>query len=61
MPSLREIANNEPLFSCGRYLYWAELMRRDWDKFMGEKAQVQIAPRRNGWRLTAIGPQLCTL
>jgi hypothetical protein len=30
-------ANSKPLFSWGRYLYWAELMYRDWDKFMTEK------------------------
>ncbi len=30
-------ANSELLFSWGRYLYWADLMYRDWDKFMAEK------------------------
>jgi len=30
-------ANEELLFVWGRYLYWAELKRRDWDKFMAEK------------------------
>jgi hypothetical protein len=38
MPDIRNItANSELLFSWGRYLYWAELMYRDWDKFMSEK------------------------
>jgi hypothetical protein len=38
MPDLRKItANSELLFSWGRYVYWADLMFRDWDKFMTEK------------------------
>jgi hypothetical protein len=28
---------NQTLFSWGRYLYWADLMQRDWDKFMTER------------------------
>jgi hypothetical protein len=28
---------NDFLISWGRYLYWADLMQRDWDKFMTEK------------------------
>jgi hypothetical protein len=39
MPDLRNIANSEVLFSWGRYLYWADLMQRDWDKFMSEKGE----------------------
>jgi hypothetical protein len=30
-------ANSEAFYSWGRYLYWADLMQRDWDKFMKEK------------------------
>jgi hypothetical protein len=37
MPNIRDIVNGEFLVSWGRYLYWAELMRRDWDAFMTEK------------------------
>src|SRR6266571_1991294 len=38
MPDIRNItANSELLFSWGRYLYWADLMYGDWDKFMTEK------------------------
>ena len=35
--SMRIPASNELLFSWGRYLYWADLMQRQWDKFMTEK------------------------
>ena len=37
MLELRDILNNEVLFSWGRYLYWAELRHRDWENFMTEK------------------------
>ncbi len=38
MPDVRQIgADLELLLSWGRYLYWAELRRRDWDKFMQER------------------------
>jgi hypothetical protein len=38
MPDIRNFsANSELLYSWGRYLYWADLMYRDWDKFMAEK------------------------
>lgn len=32
-------AQGELLFSWGRYLYWAELKQRDWDRFMTEKGE----------------------
>jgi hypothetical protein len=31
--------NSELLYSWGRYLYWADLMQRDWDRFMAEKGE----------------------
>ena len=38
MPDIRNISNNiELLYTWGRYLYWADLMFRDWDKYMTEK------------------------
>jgi hypothetical protein len=38
MQNIRDIAKHgELLFSWGRYLYWAELRQRDWDRFMTEK------------------------
>jgi hypothetical protein len=38
MTDIRTIfANSEAFYSWGRYLYWADLMERDWDKFMAEK------------------------
>jgi|GEM_PF-1036526 len=38
MPDIFNITDNsELLFTWGRYLYWADLMQRQWDKFMTEK------------------------
>jgi hypothetical protein len=40
MPDMRAIAaQGKLLFSWGRYLYWAELKQRDWDRFMTEKGE----------------------
>lgn len=39
MSKMGDIANPEILFSWGRYLYWADVMHRDWDKFMFENAE----------------------
>jgi hypothetical protein len=32
-------AEGQLLFSWGRYLYWADLMRRNWEKFMTERGE----------------------
>jgi hypothetical protein len=37
LPDIRNIADSDLLFSWGRYLYWAELMRRHWDNFLKER------------------------
>jgi hypothetical protein len=37
MIRIRDIVNGEFLVAWGRYLYWADLMQRDWNKYMAEK------------------------
>lgn len=37
---MSDITNAEILFSWGRYLYWADVMHRDWHKVMLENAEV---------------------
>jgi hypothetical protein len=46
MKTMRMSPNSESLFSWGRYLYWADLRQRDWDKVMTEKGEVanQLIP-----------------
>lgn len=47
MPELRNIATNSELFfTWGRYLYWAELMYRNWDRYMAEKGAGPEIPER---------------
>jgi len=45
MPNILDFAGKiEPLFSWGRYLYWADLRHRDWWEFMSQKdAGVETA------------------
>ena len=57
MLELRDILNNEVLFSWGRYLYWAELRHRDWENFMTEKGGIQKRLTRNGLESPATGLQ----
>ncbi len=38
MPDMRNISDSELLFTWGRYLYWSELMYRNWDRYMTEKS-----------------------
>lgn len=44
MPDMRNISDSELLFTWGRYLYWSELMYRNWDRYMTEKgAEPEIS------------------
>jgi hypothetical protein len=47
MPDIRDISNkSEVFFTWGRYLYWAELMYRNWDRYMTEKGAGAEIPER---------------
>lgn len=49
MPELQDIATKSELFfTWGRYLYWAELMYRNWDRYMTEKGAGREVPERLG-------------
>ncbi len=49
MPELRDISKKgELLFTWGRYLYWAELMYRDWNRYMTEKGADPKIPELLG-------------
>ncbi|SRR6266568_5751526 len=48
MPDMRNISDSELLFTWGRYLYWSELMYRNWDRYMEEKGADAEIPERLG-------------
>lgn len=46
-PQLQNVtANSELFFTWGRYMYWAELMYRNWDRYMTEKGAGPEIPER---------------
>jgi hypothetical protein len=46
-PQLQNICTNRELFfTWGRYLYWAELMYRNWDRYMTDKGASREIPER---------------